>query len=94
MNFYPRQRQCGLDSLYAHDPVKFTKKGAIILKSGKKLRQPEAEVYKQFLIEKDIPILGELTGEAVADGEILSGWMIAHCRLAVAIERMMKPSAK
>ncbi|MBT2699568.1 amidinotransferase [Bacillus sp. ISL-40] len=68
IEFLPASERVGLDSLYAHDPVKFTKKGAIILKSGKKLRQPEAEVYKQFLIEKDIPILGELTGEAVADG--------------------------
>jgi arginine deiminase len=68
IEFLPASEHVGLDSLYAHDPVKFTKKGAIILKSGKKLRQPEAEVYKQFLIEKDIPILGELTGEAVADG--------------------------
>jgi arginine deiminase len=68
IEFLPASEQAGLDSLYAHDPVKFTKKGAIILKSGKKLRQPEAIAYKQFLKEKDIPILGELTGEAVADG--------------------------
>jgi arginine deiminase len=68
IEYLPASERVGLDSLYAHDPVKFTKKGAIILKSGKKLRQPEAEVYKQFLKEKDIPIVGELTGEAVADG--------------------------
>lgn len=68
IEFLPSSESVGLDSLYAHDPVKFTKKGAIILKSGKKLRQPEAEAYKNFLIEKKIPILGELTGEAVADG--------------------------
>lgn len=68
IEFLPASESVGLDSLYAHDPVKFTKKGAIILKSGKKLRQPEAETYKQFLQEKEIPILGELTGEAVADG--------------------------
>lgn len=68
IEYLPASERVGLDSLYAHDPVKFTKKGAIILKSGKKLRQPEAEAYKQFLKEKDIPILGELTGDAVADG--------------------------
>lgn len=68
IGFLPASESVGLDSLYAHDPVKFTKKGAIILKSGKKLRQPEAEVYKQFLRENEIPIIGELTGEAVADG--------------------------
>lgn len=68
IEFLPAVDTVGLDSLYAHDPVKFTKNGAIILKSGKMLRQPEAEVYKQFLQEKNIPILGELTGDAVADG--------------------------
>lgn len=68
IEFLPVSERVGLDSLYAHDPVKFTPKGAIILKSGKTLRQPEAEVYKDFLQEKEIPIVGELTGEAVADG--------------------------
>ncbi|MFJ7727446.1 dimethylarginine dimethylaminohydrolase family protein [Neobacillus sp. NPDC097160] len=68
IEFLPASEQVGLDSLYAHDPVKFTKSGAIILKSGKKLRQPEAGVYRGFLQEKKIPILGELTGDAVADG--------------------------
>jgi arginine deiminase len=68
IEFLPASETVGLDSLYAHDPVKFTKNGAIILKSGKKLRQPEAEAYKQFLLEKKIPIIGELTGDAMADG--------------------------
>lgn len=68
IEFLPAIDTVGLDSLYAHDPVKFTKNGAIILRSGKQVRQPEAVVYKQFLQEKKIPILGELTGDAVADG--------------------------
>ncbi|QTD40691.1 dimethylarginine dimethylaminohydrolase family protein [Sporosarcina sp. Te-1] len=68
IDYLPASEKVGLDSLYAHDPVKFTPEGAIILKSGKSLRQPEAEVYKQFLQEKGIPIVGELTGNAVADG--------------------------
>ncbi|MFJ6207795.1 dimethylarginine dimethylaminohydrolase family protein [Lysinibacillus sp. NPDC092081] len=68
IDFLPESDEIGLDSLYAHDPVKFTPNGAIILKSGKKLRQPEAAVYKAFLKEKSIPLIGELTGEAVSDG--------------------------
>lgn len=68
IDFLPESDEVGLDSLYAHDPVKFTPNGAIILKSGKKSRQPEAAVYKQFLQEKGIPVIGELTGEAVSDG--------------------------
>ncbi|GLC87446.1 dimethylarginine dimethylaminohydrolase family protein [Lysinibacillus piscis] len=68
IDYLPKSATVGLDSLYAHDPVKFTPKGAIILKSGKTLRQPEATVYKEFLTAKGIPIIGELTGEAVSDG--------------------------
>jgi arginine deiminase len=68
IEFLPASESVGLDSLYAHDPVKFTSRGAIILKSGKKVRQPEAEAYKNFLLEKNIPIVGELKGEAMADG--------------------------
>jgi len=68
IDYLPANDEVGLDSLYAHDPVKFTPNGAIILKSGKKLRQPEAAVYKAFLQEKGIPIIGELAGEAVSDG--------------------------
>lgn len=64
----PQSDKTGLDSIYAHDPVKFTSKGAIILKSGKELRQGEAEVYKAFLEENNIPILGQLTGDALSDG--------------------------
>lgn len=66
--YLPQSDKTGLDSLYAHDPVKFTSKGAIILKSGKELRQGEAEVYKEFLQANNIPILGQLTGDAQADG--------------------------
>lgn len=66
--YLEKDERVGLDSLYAHDPVKFTPKGAIILKSGKVPRQQEAVVYKEFLEKHQIPILGELSGEAVCDG--------------------------
>ncbi|MGE7924968.1 dimethylarginine dimethylaminohydrolase family protein [Viridibacillus arvi] len=68
IDFLPQNESVGLDSLYAHDPVKFTPHGAIILRSGKELRQPEADVFKEFLAEKDIPIIGSLKGEAISDG--------------------------
>ncbi|SIT74768.1 dimethylarginine dimethylaminohydrolase family protein [Edaphobacillus lindanitolerans] len=68
IDFLPEAEEAGLDSLYAHDPVKFTPEGAIILKSGKALRQPEARIYKEYLEGKGIPVIGELTGDAVSDG--------------------------
>ena len=68
IDYLPVSEEVGMDSIYAHDPVKFTAQGAIILKSGKKLRQPEAAVYKEFLEDKGIPVIGSLTGDAVSDG--------------------------
>ena len=68
IDYLPASSVVGIDSLYAHDPVKFTSQGAIILKSGKESRQPEATVYKEYCKEKNIPIIGYLTGDAVADG--------------------------
>ncbi|WP_025785762.1 dimethylarginine dimethylaminohydrolase family protein [Sporosarcina sp. D27] len=72
IDYLPSSDTVGLDSIYAHDPVKFTPAGALILKSGKKLRQPEANVFKEFLTERGIPIIGELVGDAVSDaGDIV-----------------------
>lgn len=72
IDYLPSSDTVGLDSIYAHDPVKFTPAGALILKSGKQLRQPEAAVFKEFLTEKGIPIVGELTGDADSDaGDIV-----------------------
>ncbi|ALX47811.1 dimethylarginine dimethylaminohydrolase family protein [Lentibacillus amyloliquefaciens] len=68
IDYLPTTNQTGLDSIYAHDPVKFTRDGAIILKSGKSIRQAEAAEMKAYLIEQAIPIIGELTGDAVGDG--------------------------
>lgn len=68
VDYLPQSDLTGLDSLYAHDSVKITRDGAILLKSGKTLRQGEAQAMKQVLSEKGIPVLGELTGEARADG--------------------------
>lgn len=68
IEYLPFNDETGLDSIYTHDAVKFIQNGAIILRSGKKLRQSEADVYKEFLKEKEIPILGELIGNATADG--------------------------
>ncbi|WP_408008473.1 dimethylarginine dimethylaminohydrolase family protein [Pseudalkalibacillus sp. A8] len=68
IDYLPASSEVGLDSLYVHDPVKFTKEGAILLKSGKRSRQHETESYRKFLADKDISIIGELIGDAVADG--------------------------
>lgn len=68
IDYLPQNDNVGIDSIYAHDPVKFTPNGAIILNSGKTLRQKEADVYKEFLLEHDIAVIGQLSPEALCDG--------------------------
>lgn len=58
----------GIDSIYSHDAVKFTPKGAILLNSGKALRRTETAAFKELLKAYNMPVLGELTGEATCDG--------------------------
>jgi N-dimethylarginine dimethylaminohydrolase len=66
--FLPRSRQTGLDSIYVHDPVLITNKGAILGNMGKKQRQGEPGAVREFLFELGIPILGSISGEGKLEG--------------------------
>lgn len=68
IEYLPVDEAVTIDSIYAHDPVKFTPHGAIILYSGKASRQQEADAYAAFLEKQQMPILGRLTGDATCDG--------------------------
>lgn len=64
----PKNPESGLDSIYAHDSVKFTDKGAILLNMGKKARRNEPHYMKAFLESQGVPILGEIQGEGTVEG--------------------------
>lgn len=67
--YYHQQKLPHLaDSVYVHDPVIITEKGAIILRMGKTLRKGEEEAIEQSLNELGIPTLYSLHGEATAEG--------------------------
>lgn len=66
--YLPRDERAGLDSVYAHDTVKITEKGAIILNMGKEVRRGETGATKDFLQSIGVPILGEITGEGRVEG--------------------------
>ncbi|MFC7395015.1 dimethylarginine dimethylaminohydrolase family protein [Scopulibacillus cellulosilyticus] len=68
VHYLPRHSEVGLDSIYTHDAVKITKKGAILLKPGKALRQGEPAADKEYLNELGIPFLGEITGKGRVEG--------------------------
>lgn len=57
-----------VDSVYMHDPMIMTPHGAILLRMAKPVRQQEPEHFRKQLEAMGVPILGELTEPAFADG--------------------------
>ena len=57
-----------VDSVYMHDPMIMTPHGAILLRMAKPIRSPEPKHFGEELVRLGVPILGELTSPAYADG--------------------------
>ena len=68
IHFLPQHNQTGLDSIYAHDPVIVTNRGAILGNMGKALREGEPAVVGDFLPQIGVPILGTITGKGRLEG--------------------------
>lgn len=66
--YLPRRDDVGMDSIYTHDPVKITPRGAILMNMGKAQRAREPAAMKELLEELDIPILGTITGNGRMEG--------------------------
>ncbi len=66
--YLPQNDKAGLDSIYVHDAVIITNKGAILCNMGKEKRRAEPSAAGEFLLELGIPILGSITGEGMLEG--------------------------
>jgi len=66
--YLPQNDKTGLDSIYVHDPVVITNKGAILGSMGKEKRRAEPQAAGEFLLELGIPILGSISGEGTLEG--------------------------
>ena len=67
--FWMTEEDTGLaDSVFTYDPSFMTKFGAIILSPGKKLRKGEQEIHRQFYKENNIPVIGEIKDDGIAEG--------------------------
>ncbi len=66
--YLPQNDKTGLDSIYVHDPVIITNKGAILCNMGKEKRRAEPQAAGEFLLKLGIPILGPITGEGRLEG--------------------------
>jgi N-dimethylarginine dimethylaminohydrolase len=70
-------RESGPDSIYTYDPALVCDGGAILLRSGKPIRQPEAPVLGEWFEANGIPVLTRLEAPALADGGDLL-WLDSH----------------
>jgi N-dimethylarginine dimethylaminohydrolase len=65
--YLPVDERTGLDSLYAHDPVLITDRGAIIFQMGKAARRGEGPAFASALRDWNVPILGSVDGDGTAE---------------------------
>ena len=66
--YIPEDKKTSLDSIYTHDPMFMTPNGAVIGNMGKKQREPETLMMKNYLDEIGIPIFGEIDNEGTLEG--------------------------
>ena len=66
--YLPRHEKTGLDSIYTHDPVKITRRGAILMNMGKPLRAAEPTVLQAWLAQIGIPVLGKIEAPGRMEG--------------------------
>lgn len=56
------------DSIFTYDPSFITPAGAVILRPGKDLRQPEAELHHRFYRDEGVPIVGTIEAPGQIEG--------------------------
>jgi N-dimethylarginine dimethylaminohydrolase len=79
--YHDQQSDSHADSIFVHDPALITDHGAIIMRMGKILRNGEEALIKQALIALGVPIIGELTSPALAEGGDFI-WLDEHTLIA------------
>ena len=66
--YLPKHDLVGLDSIYAHDSLKVTKKGVIYFPMGKVLRGKEGIATEEYLKSIGIPTLGHIKAPGKMEG--------------------------
>ena len=65
---FPMHSLVNMDSVYCRDASIATDFGMIICNMGKEGRMNEPDVQKQFYLENNVPILGEISGLGTVEG--------------------------
>jgi N-dimethylarginine dimethylaminohydrolase len=68
IGWLPGDENVGLDSIYTHDPLVMTNRGAILCTMGKTARAKEAAAFANYLTGAGIPILGRIEPPGTLEG--------------------------
>jgi arginine deiminase len=68
IHYLPQNKDTSLDSIYVHDPVMITERGAILCQMGKGAREGEPSAAGKFLEDLKIPILGTISHPGKLEG--------------------------
>lgn len=68
VDYLPQSNNVGLDSIYTHDSLKITEKGAIFFNTGKVLRQKEGREVEEKFKEIGIDTLGWIKSPGKIEG--------------------------
>jgi len=66
--YAPIDEATSLDSIYAHDPLVISERGAILCSMGKAARAPEPAAAEKYLQEMGVPVIGRITGNGKLEG--------------------------
>ena len=72
IHYLPKNDRVSVDSIYVHDSVIITRRGAVLCNMTREQRRNEPAAMESFLPELGIPILGAITGE----GRLESGDLV------------------
>ncbi len=68
IHFLPKNNNTSIDSIYVRDSIIVTPKGIILCNMGKKQRKTEPGEMGKFILELQLPVIGEIDGKGKIEG--------------------------
>ena len=68
IEWIPAENDDLADSIFTYDPSFVTGQGAILLRAGKKLREPEVELHKALYERLGVPLIGTIKAPGTVEG--------------------------
>jgi N-dimethylarginine dimethylaminohydrolase len=90
IHYLPKNDRVSVDSIYVHDSVLITKRGAVLCNMTREQRRNEPAAMESFLPDLGIPIVGAISGE----GRLESGDLVWIDERTLAVGRGRRTNAE